>query len=81
MTKYTETNVNWEAEQREGLIEESKQFIKFYTDRACHIEHRHPTWNEKQVKAKLRHYARQIAKHEAFLKSEGVEFRHTIIFC
>lgn len=80
MTKYTDTNANWEAEQREELISEAKRnivrlenkkalaFVKFgWRDYDSDAKYR-------KIRAFIRHYDRQIAKERAFLASEGVEF-------
>lgn len=80
MTKYTDTNANREAEQREELIAEAKSniirlenkkslaFVKFgWHDYDSNAKYR-------RIRAFIRHYDRQIAAERSFLASEGVEF-------
>ena len=80
MTKYTDTNANWETEQREELIAEAKRnivrlenkkalvFVKFgWHDYDSDAKYR-------RIRSFIRHYDRQIAKERVFLASEGVEF-------
>lgn len=86
MTKYTDTNANWEAEQREELIAEAKSniirlenkkalaFVKFnWHDYDSKAKYR-------KIRAYIRHYDRQIARERAFLESEGVKVESTPTF-
>lgn len=61
---------NWEKEQREWLVEESKKaIIKLENKRAMAwaLYTQHNKQQAKRLRAMIRHYDRQIAKEQAFL--------------
>ena len=86
MTKYTDTNANWESEQREELITEAKRnIVRLENRKATAFARNH--WHGydsnakyRKIRALIRYYDRQIAKEVAFLKSEGIEVKNVITF-
>lgn len=79
MTKYTDTNANWEAEQEAEIIAECKRDIIRYENRKAmaFVTHDYHEYDGaakyRRVLAFIRHYDRKIAKARKTLALAGVE--------
>lgn len=67
-----QTVADFEREQREWLIENSKRIVTDLRDRLDHVAERYPSWSRRA--AMTRYYNRGIEQELAFLRREGIDF-------